>query len=280
MPAIAPANWPSASTSKRARPHPPPRPLHNLIVQWTGSASPKTHLMVARLHQTSMRISKFIHSCVLIEKDDSRILFDPGKFCFIEGLVHPDQFKNLTAILITHGHPDHVEASALKKILRANPRTDLLTNTQTAMELKQELANEKIQASVFQEGERTIGSFRIAALPAQHAPILGGEAPQNTAYLIDGTLLNPGDSFVPSLDSLAGTPVLLLPIMAPWQNELEMWAFTQRMRPQVVIPIHDGQAKPFFIDHRYEFLAEEFEKAGIHFANLKAPGDSFDWPTK
>ena len=48
------------------------------------------------------------------------------------------------------------------------------------------------------------------------------------------------------------------------------------MRPQVVIPSHDGQAKPFFVDHRYEFLAEEFDKAGIRFISLKKPGDSHE----
>jgi hypothetical protein len=71
-------------------------------------------------------------------------------------------------------------------------------------------------------------------------------------------------------------PDFWLPMMAPWENELEMWAFVQRMRPQVVIPIHDGQAKPFFIDHRYEILAEEFDKDGIHFINLKGSGDSYE----
>jgi L-ascorbate metabolism protein UlaG (beta-lactamase superfamily) len=221
-----------------------------------------------------MRISKFIHSCILIEEGSSRILFDPGEFCFVEDLVEPNQFQNLTAILLSHGHPDHLDVNALRKILSANPQAELLSNTPTVAEL----ASSGIRASLFEEGERTVGDFRIIAAPALHAPILGCEPPINTAFLIDGMILNPGDSFSAALDCFAGTPVLLLPIMAPWENELEMWAFAQRMRPQVVVPIHDGQAKPFFIDHRYEFLSEEFEKAGIHFINLKKPGDSFDWP--
>jgi hypothetical protein len=52
--------------------------------------------------------------------------------------------------------------------------------------------------------------------------------------------------------------------------------FVQRMRPQVVIPLHDGQAQPFFVDHRYEFLAEEFDKVGIRFISLKTPGSSYE----
>jgi L-ascorbate metabolism protein UlaG (beta-lactamase superfamily) len=129
---------------------------------------------------------------------------------------------------------------------------------------------------LFEEGERTIGDFRVTAVAASHAPILGGEPPSNTAFLVNDMILNPGDSFSDALDRFAGTPVLLLPIMAPWENELEMSAFVQRMRPQVVIPIHDGQAKPFFVDHRYQILAEEFDKDGIHFINLRGSGDSYE----
>jgi len=34
-----------------------------------------------------MRVSKYLHSCLLIENDGGKILFDPGKFSFAEGLV-------------------------------------------------------------------------------------------------------------------------------------------------------------------------------------------------
>lgn len=44
-----------------------------------------------------MRISKYIHSCLLIEKGGDRILFDPDKFSYVEGLVKPEQFESLTA---------------------------------------------------------------------------------------------------------------------------------------------------------------------------------------
>ncbi len=221
-----------------------------------------------------MRISKFIHSCVLIEEAGSRILFDPGKFCFAEGVVRAEQFQDLTAILLTHGHPDHMHVSALREMLRENPEAEILTNKSTA----EELASSGIRASIFEEGERVVGDFRITAIPAAHAPILGGDPPANTAFLVNGTVLNPGDSFSTELDRFAGTPVILLPNMAPWANELEMWEFAQRMRPLVVIPIHDGQAKRFFLDHRFEFLAEEFEKAGMRFVSMKEAGDSFHWP--
>jgi hypothetical protein len=61
-----------------------------------------------------MRITKYIHSCLLVEKGLDKILFDPGKFSFVEGLVKPAQFHDLSAIVLTHH-------AALKKILDNNP---------------------------------------------------------------------------------------------------------------------------------------------------------------
>ncbi|MDQ6892288.1 MAG: hypothetical protein M3167_06365 [Acidobacteriota bacterium] len=34
-----------------------------------------------------MRVSKYIHSCLLIESDGDRLLIDPGKFSFSDGRV-------------------------------------------------------------------------------------------------------------------------------------------------------------------------------------------------
>ena len=228
-----------------------------------------------------MRITKFLHSCILIETASAGVLFDPGKFSFVEGLVKPEQFRDLTAILLTHFHPDHVEPGALQQILEQNPHAQLLTNTQAA----RELASYSISSAIiFEDGERSIktsgSDLHLRAIPAQHAPILGSEPPQNTAYVLDDTLLNPGDSFAPALDACIGTPVLLLPVMAPWEKELEMFDFAKRMKPQAVIPVHDGQAKPFFLDQRYATFDQQFQKIGITFANLKQPGDTFTYTPK
>ncbi len=49
-----------------------------------------------------MKISKYIHSCLLLEKQGFKLLIDPGKFSFAEGLVKPADFKDVDAIIITH----------------------------------------------------------------------------------------------------------------------------------------------------------------------------------
>jgi L-ascorbate metabolism protein UlaG (beta-lactamase superfamily) len=97
-----------------------------------------------------MRISKYIHSCLLIEKGADRILFDPGKFSFVEGLVRPEQFENLSAVVITHQHPDHVDDESLKKILGKNPAAAVIAN----FEIRSRLEAEGIAAELLEEGAR------------------------------------------------------------------------------------------------------------------------------
>ncbi|MDX6712820.1 MAG: hypothetical protein QOH96_3836 [Blastocatellia bacterium] len=219
-----------------------------------------------------MRISKYIHSCLLIEKGEDKILFDPGRFSFIEGLVKPEQFEHLSAIVLTHQHPDHIDDEALAKILANNASAVVLANT----EIRTRLAQKGIATEVFETGSRALGSFTLAAFDAPHAPLLNATPPQNTAYLVDNSFLHPGDSFADSLDAVKNTIVLALPVMAPWNTELEVAAFAGRIRPRRVIPIHDGYAKDFFRRMRYENFENYFSKQGIEFLRLDTPGASVE----
>jgi L-ascorbate metabolism protein UlaG (beta-lactamase superfamily) len=219
-----------------------------------------------------MRVSKYIHSCLLIENKTGKILFDPGKFTFAENLVKPSQFENLSAIILTHFHPDHIDEEALKEIIENNSSAVLFGNT----EIKNKLAEKEIICEVFETGTRQIDLFSVEAFDATHAAILGSEPPQNTAYLIDETLLVPGDSFAETLETKKNTKFLALPVMAPWTTELEVAAFARRMNPQQIIPIHDGYAKDFFLKSRYENFQKHFSKANIKFQWMSEPGDFFE----
>lgn len=89
-----------------------------------------------------MRITKYIHSCLVIEKGLDRILFDPGLFSFVEGKVKPSQFQNILAIVLTHCHPDHIDDESLKEIIKNNPNTAVLANS----EIVRKLAEKNIAA--------------------------------------------------------------------------------------------------------------------------------------
>lgn len=217
-----------------------------------------------------MKVTKYIHSCLLIEEGSDKILFDPGKFSFTEDLVRPGEFYDLSAIILTHYHPDHIDEDALKTIIGNNPEAEILANK----EIHGKLAGNDIKARVFETGSIAFGGSSIDALDAPHEKLLADSIPQNTAYIVNGMLVHPGDSLSDNLVTRKGTRLLALPLMAPWATELQIFDFAVRMAPEVVIPIHDGFAKDFFLESRYENFKKFLGEKGIDFRPMAKPGDS------
>ena len=219
-----------------------------------------------------MLVRKFLHSCLLVEKGSDRILFDPGKFSFVDDGVRPSEFSGLAAVIITHSHPDHMDDEAIRVIMQNNPDAVLLGNAGIASALK----DKGLEVELFEQGTRQIGGFSVAAHEARHEKIVSGQIPPNTAYVLDGRLLNPGDSYAYSLDALRGTEVLALPTMAPWTTELETVGFAARMAAKRVLPIHDGYVKDYFLRMRYENYERHFAEQGVKFERLERVGDAVE----
>ena len=220
-----------------------------------------------------MRIQKFLHSCLLIEKGSDRILFDPGKFSFVEHGARAADFTRLNAVIITHSHPDHMDDDALKLIIENNPGAVLYGNSGIAAALQPK----GLKVELFEEGTKQIGDFRVDAYEARHEKIVAAKIPPNTAYVVDDTLLNPGDSYTYSLDSLRGKfDVLALPVMAPWCSEMDAAGFAARMNAKRVLPIHDGYVKDFFLRMRYDNWETHFGAQGVKFERLERVGDAVE----
>lgn len=216
-----------------------------------------------------MKITKYIHSCLLIEKGADKILFDPGLFSFVEGIIKPSQFQDIGAIILTHNHPDHIDADSLKEIIENNREAVVLANS----EIVGKLGEKDITAEIFETGKRAVNSFALKALDAPHEAILADEIPQNTAYIIDDKILHPGDSLSRNLYPRKGIEVLCLPTMAPWETELQTFEFAKQMSPQTVVPVHDGYAKEFFLESRYQNFQKFLEKENIKFQWMSKAGD-------
>jgi L-ascorbate metabolism protein UlaG (beta-lactamase superfamily) len=220
-----------------------------------------------------MRIEKFLHSCLLVEKGNDRILFDPGKFSFVDGGAQASDFMNLKAVIITHSHPDHMDDEAIKVIMENNPDAVLYGNVGIATGLQPK--GRKVE--LFEEGTKMIGAFKIDAYEARHERIVAAKIPPNTAYVVDDTLLNPGDSYAYSLDALRGKfDVLALPVMAPWCTEMDSVGFAARMNAKHLLPIHDGYVKDFFLRMRYDNYENHFGGQGVKFERLDRVGAGVD----
>ena len=215
-----------------------------------------------------MRISKYVHSCLLFEQEGDKLLFDPGNYSFIEGRVSPETFRDVSTVVITHSHPDHLALEPLKQIL-ALSGADVVTNGEVAAILQ----GKGIDATTIEEGMLTAGAFTLQAIPTPHEAILADTVPRHTAFLVNDRVLNCGDSFADPLSRYAGVELLIMPVMAPFLTEVGAAAFARRMRPRQVIPVHDGYAKEFFVKQRYDNYARVFTGMNIAFHPLVGPGD-------
>lgn len=174
-----------------------------------------------------MQITKFGHSCVLLDDGTTKLLFDPGLYGGVpQGLT-------VDAIIITHVHQDHLDIDVLKPLLASSPR--IITNS----EVKSELDKHGIGCEIVEEGSSVVvGTYTLEAFGNQHA-IMHPDLPkfQNTGYLINDSLFHPGDAlFFPSKP----IKVLLLPVAAPWSKVEETLDYISRVQAPVNFPIHDG----------------------------------------
>jgi len=216
-----------------------------------------------------MKITKYIHSCLLLEKDGQQLLFDPGIFSFIEGLVKPETFRHVAQVIITHDHPDHLDVDILKQIVSLSGAQVFSTQ-----EVADKLHPQAIPVRVIEEGSLQLGPFTLQAISVPHEPVLDDHLPTMFAFVIDNQVLNPADSFSPILLNYKGVELLVLPVMAPFLTELVVADFAKQMQPKQILPVHDGYAKSFFLQQRYETYGPYVEKLGIQFHYLTEPGQA------
>ncbi len=180
---------------------------------------------------TSVRITHFGHSCVLVETGSARLLFDPGAFS--PGF---ESVRDLDAVLITHQHVDHLDTERLPALVEANPRATLVVDPGSA----QEAARLGLTARQVAPGDSLpLGGATVAVVGGEHAVIHPSvPMPPNTGYVVDdGAFYHPGDSLhVPEQE----VDVLGLPTAAPWLKTGEAVDFLRAVGPRVAVPIHEA----------------------------------------
>ena len=216
-----------------------------------------------------MKISKYLHSCLVFEEDDYKLLVDPGKFSFAEGLVKPEQFADVRSIIITHIHPDHLDIENLRIIAQLSSAS-ILANKQVG----EKLTEANIPFELLCNGIQQLGPFKLEVFTVAHEPILDNALPQMSGFVINDKVLHPVDSMEDALLKYEGIELLIMVTMAPFANEPRIAAFADKLRPKQILPVHDGYAKEFFIKQRYEAYTKHFDKLGIKFHNIYQPGDS------
>jgi L-ascorbate metabolism protein UlaG (beta-lactamase superfamily) len=193
-----------------------------------------------------MRITHYGHACLLVQTGSARLLIDPGSFS--SGF---ESLRELTAVLITHQHVDHLDPGRLPDLLAANPNAELVADEASA----RQLAELGVPARAVRPGERLeLGGAVVETVGGEHA-VIHPDVPviPNVGYLVDGTLLHPGDSLhVPDRP----VEVLGLPTAAPWLKAAEAVDYLRAVAPRVAIPIHEAVlARPQLVYGLFEQLA-------------------------
>jgi L-ascorbate metabolism protein UlaG (beta-lactamase superfamily) len=185
-----------------------------------------------------VRLTRFGHSCLLVEAAGARVLVDPGGFS--HGF---EELTDLDAVFVTHQHPDHIDAERLPQLLEANGRAPLIAEPETAAQLR----DSGIDAISLHPGESvTLSGASVTAAGGDHAeihediPLVGNVG---LLFSADGepTLFHPGDSYGATPD---GVDVLALPLTAPWARAATTVDFARAVGAPRVFPIHDAIVSP------------------------------------
>ncbi|MCT9870207.1 MBL fold metallo-hydrolase [Paenarthrobacter aurescens] len=181
-----------------------------------------------------MKLTKYTHACVRLEKDGKVLVIDPGTFSEAE-----EALNGAHAVLVTHEHNDHIDRQAVTAALRGNPSLEVHAPAGVAKALKDESDVADRVHAVEPGSEFDAAGFNVRTFGGQHA-LIHPQIPvvANIGYLVDGNVFHPGDSFV--VPDGINVQTLLVPIHAPWSKVGEVVDFVISVRAPKAFPVHDA----------------------------------------
>ncbi len=182
-----------------------------------------------------MKLTKWTHACVTLEKDSGKLVLDPGAFSETAAAL-----ADATAVLITHEHADHLDADALRAALAADGELTLHAPAAVAAQFTE--FGDRV-STVAGGAAFDVAGFAIRTFGDQHA-VIHPRIPviANVGYLVDGQVFHPGDALtVPE----APVATLLVPIAAPWSRVSETVDYAVAVRAARTIPVHEAAYSGF-----------------------------------
>jgi L-ascorbate metabolism protein UlaG (beta-lactamase superfamily) len=176
-----------------------------------------------------MRLTKYSHSCVRLDRDGAVLVIDPGSLSERASLDGAD------AVLITHEHFDHLDVDALTDALAKRPAVTIYTHPEVTPKLGdlRDAVREVVAGDEFEAA-----GFAVRAYGGLHA-MVHPEVPRvaNLGFFVEG-VYHPGDSFDVPTD--ADVHTLFVPVSGPWLKLSESVEFVRAVGPRRAYALHDG----------------------------------------
>lgn len=199
-----------------------------------------------------MKLTKFIHSCVLLEEDGKTILFDPGMFSWQDGKFDVTVLPSLDSIVVTHKHPDHCFEPFVKALNTHSPQAQWFAPGDIHEDLK--------SWGVDNVTDQSSSDLQIVVGDHTHVEPFGIQV-QNLQATWANKVLHPGDSH----DIIETPPVLFLPVQAPWGTTVHAMELALQLKPQYVLPIHDWMWNEAWRQNCYDRFEQVLGEADIKF---------------
>lgn len=202
-----------------------------------------------------MKVTKFVHSCLLVETPDRVALFDPGSMSAEAlGAALPG-ISRLDDIFITHVHGDHCDPDLIRQLVTKFPEARITGPA----EVVTSLAKDGIKA-----GDQAPEGAEFFKAPHENVSPLYPQ-PENTGIHYMDKLSDPGDSHT----FKETKEVLALPITAPWGAAIRALNLALELKPKHVLPIHDWHWHDEAREQTYNNFERILGEQGIIFYKLQ-----------
>jgi L-ascorbate metabolism protein UlaG (beta-lactamase superfamily) len=196
-----------------------------------------------------MKITKFVHSCLVVETPDRVTVFDPGVMS--EQALVVDQLDRVDDIVITHAHPDHFSLTLVKELVAKFPAVRITAPTEVVAALA--------ETGITATDQPSDGIVFFDSPHENVTPMF--PTPQEIGVHYLDQLSHPGDSH-----SFTETKAILaLPITAPWGSSVAALNLALKLAPKYVIPIHDWHWRDEAREQTYERFEQVLGEQGIAF---------------
>ncbi len=174
-----------------------------------------------------MKLTKFEHSCLILEVADERLIIDPGVFTMPLG-----EFGDVVAVVVTHEHGDHWTPEQLERIIERNPEVVIYGPAGVVA------AAGDIAVTAVKDGDVIeVGAFTLKFFGEKHA-VIHSSIPviDNVGVLVNDELFYGGDAL---LAPPVAVKTLAAPVGAPWLKIGDAMDYVVAVNPKRAFPVHE-----------------------------------------